>query len=334
MFPKPWSVQIELTEGCNRRCTFCGIHSLYRDKTDIRYRFMKLDLAKQIARDLNKWLGKVRIEFAMQGEPLLNPEAFEIFNAFRSEFPKCQIMVTTNTDPLRKGKIFDQEKIRKLFLNGVNILVADYYGESWDMPYSDFCDQFKQNTLGVPVKDFYDDSPKVWAYVGNKVQYVVTMDNTSNRNFQRSMNNQAGNMSPELIKIKGYKVEEMPMMKRCHLPFREMAIKHDGTVAICCMDWQREGIMGQFPQASYEEIWNNYSFKLVRTMLFDKRRDLISPCDRCNYHPVKVGLIGNPTEPNEASRDLMDLSQEFRSIQKQNKDLAGKYANQPFKYFT
>ena len=25
---RPWSIQIELTEGCNRLCTFCGLNAI------------------------------------------------------------------------------------------------------------------------------------------------------------------------------------------------------------------------------------------------------------------------------------------------------------------
>jgi radical SAM protein with 4Fe4S-binding SPASM domain len=329
MFPKPWSVQIELTEGCNRRCSFCGIHSIYREKIDMKYKFMSLDTARRIARDLNKWLGKIRIEFAMQGEPLLNPDAYKIFNAFRLEFPRCQIMVTSNTDPLRSGDGFDGEKIAKLFQSGVNILVADYYGEKWDMPYADFKNALKTNKFNIPVYDFYDDKPKVWAYVGNNIQYIVAMDNTQNRNFFRTLNNQAGNLNPDLARIHGVEIEPLPMMKRCHLPFREMAIKHDGSVAICCMDWQREGIMGKFPEMTYEQIWNSEPFNLVRAMLYEKRRDLLNPCDRCNYHPVKVGLI---SEPSIDRSDIIQIAKRFRKHQQSFRELANKYADKPFRY--
>jgi len=323
-FPKPWSIQLELTEGCNRRCSFCGIHSLYREKGDVKYRFMTKDIARKIARNLNDWLGKIRLEFALQGEPLLNPNANEIFQIFRDEFPKCQIMTTSNVDPLRKGAGFDKGKILALFKSGVNILVADYYGEKWDMSYANFVKNL-QNDF-VKVLDFYEDKPPVWKYVSPTASYIVAIDNTEQRNFFRDMNNQAGNTNPDLIQIKN----DMPQMKKCHLPFREMSIKFDGTVMMCCMDWQRESIMGNFPDVTFEEIWNGDQFNKVRKLLYMKRRDLLSPCDRCNYHPVKVGLIHNPGE--ESEENLIKIGRAFRQDQVNKRHLANKYANKPFRY--
>ncbi len=323
-FQKPWSIQLELTEGCNRRCSFCGIHSLYREKEDVGYRFMTIETARMIAKDLNKWLGKIRLEFALQGEPLLNPNYNKIFQIFRNEFPKCQIMVTTNADPLKKHPGFNKEKLLALFQSGVNILVADYYGEKWDTSYKEFVNNLKNDFVNV--YDFYKDKPKVWQYVSPKAAYIVTIDNTNERNFFRSLNNQAGNTNPDLIQIKN----DMPQKKKCHLPFREIAIKFDGSVMMCCMDWQREAIMGQFPEQTYKQIWNGPLFDKVRKMLYQGRRDLLSPCDRCNYHPVKVGLIQNPgIVPVE---ELVKIGRSFREDMVKKRHLSNKYADKPFRY--
>jgi MoaA/NifB/PqqE/SkfB family radical SAM enzyme len=327
-YPKPWSIQLEITEGCNRRCSFCGIHSLYREKSDLGYKFMTVEMARAIAKDLAGWLPKIRLEFALQGEPLLNPNHLEIFRTFREEFPKCQIMVTSNMDSMRKGKGFDEEKLKKLFLCGVNILVADYYGEKNDMPYQEFKDGLKNNGLGLPVYDFYEDKPKVWAYVGPGIGYIVALDNTFDRSTIRSINNQAGNMSPAVIQELGYPMGELPKKTRCHLPFREMSIKQDGSVMMCCMDWLRESVQGKFPEQSYKEIWEGESFNLVRHILQEKRRDLINPCDRCNYNGVKVGLITKVEMIQTPEQSAIIYKQK----QKDFKNLHGPHADEPFVY--
>ena len=237
-------------------------------------------------------------------------------------------MVTSNTDPL--GKVFNQEKIKRLFQFGVNILVADYYGEKDDMSYEEFCNGFKANTLGIPVYDIYKDKPTIWGYVGYDAAYIVTIDNTIERGFSRDLNNQAGNTSPELIKRDGYTLEKLPLMKRCHLPFREMAIRHDGTVPICCMDWQKEMIMGKFPETSLKEIWEGKIFRMTRSLLFNKRRDLLNPCDRCNYHPVKVGLVEDPYP--EGHPNVIFTAKSLKNDQNHFKSLKNKYADKPFDY--
>lgn len=330
----PWSIQLEMTEGCNRRCWFCGLHSIYREKADMIYKFMTPELAKQIAIDLSNWFqrGK-RLEFALQGEPLLNPKAPEIIRNFRDYYNESQLMVTSNMDVLRKGPGFNAEKIWKLFKSGLNMLVCDYYGEKTDMSYENFFNEISNASSGVPVFDFYKDKPKVWGFEGNNIMKIVIIDNTDNRDIHRSLNNQAGNTSPELIQINtGQKVTGLPKMAMCQQPFRELSIKYDGAVPLCCMDWNREHIIGKFPEESFKDIWESMHMKLVRHLLFNKRRDLLSPCDRCNYHGYKVGLVNKPY-PGGDGPDLEQSSIIVKTQQKLNtKSLGNKYATEPFQY--
>jgi len=329
----PWSVHIELTEGCNRRCKFCGIHSLYREKEDMIYKYMTVDTAKNMAIDLNQWLGKVRIEFAMQGEPLLNPNAFKIFNLFRTFFPKAQLMVTSNMDPVRHGKKFNHDLIKKLFVSGINLVLADYYLPN-SISYDEFYVGLKNNSLGVEVSDYFKDKPQVWMYQSPTMQKIVVMDNTENRDWKRSMNNQAGNLDPKFVESEGFKIGKLPHNKRCHHPFREMAIKYDGSVAICCMDWQREGLIGQFPEQHYKQIWESQQMNWVRKMLIEGRRDLLSPCDRCNYHANKVGLCKDPYGDQKVIPEVVDVAKKFHSHQKImiEKKIVNKYVGKPFQY--
>jgi MoaA/NifB/PqqE/SkfB family radical SAM enzyme len=333
-YPSPSLIQMEMTEGCNRRCSFCGIHSLYRDKIDIMYKFMTIETASKISKDLNDWLSEIRIEFALQGEPLLNKNAALILQTFRREFDKCQLQVTSNMDPLRKGpKGFSTEKISLLFKSGLNILVADYYGETFDMSYHEFLKGLKEASNGLAVYDFYEDKVNPWTYYGNDGSMIVAIDNTHERNEQRLMNNQAGNTSPELIKLRALDtdIELLPRLERCQQPFREMFVKYDGAVPFCCMDWNREHIIGKFPEeGSFKEIWNKYHLNLIRKLLYEGRRDLLAPCNRCNYKGNELDSLVDPF--NGADSDLQEISSTVKIMQANNLKYANRHATQPFKY--
>ncbi len=334
--PHPWSIQLEMTEGCNRRCSFCGIHSLYREREDEKYKFMTPELAEQLAKNLSKWFygkkGK-RLEFALQGEPLLNRKAGEIIMAFRTYYNNAQLMITSNLDPLRLGVGFSASKIFDLFKCGLNILVCDYYGEKFDMTYEQFFDEIKivGDIIGVPVQDFYDDHPKVWSFDSPNKQRIVVIDNTATRDAHRIQNNQAGNTKPELIQINLLNKMQLPRMTRCQQPFREMSIKHDGAIPLCCMDWSREHIIGKFPEdGTLEQIWSSLHFRSVRNLLFNKRRDLLSPCNRCDYRGHRVGLIKPPDMEDYNILNSADFVKQNQEIN--IKKYGNKYANIPFVY--
>lgn len=344
MYPKPWILQVEMTEGCNRRCFFCGIHTLYKDKErKSLYKYMSLPDAWSISGSLGSWLAKPRIEFALQGEPMLNPDCVGIINAFRTELPKSQLLITTNCDPVRSKDGFNGKKIGKMFRAGLNIFVADYYGEKTDMSYDDFCTGLKNAAAesGIPgladrTFDFYAESnpehAKIWGYQGHDISKIVIIDNTANRNVNRTLNNQSGNTDPDQI-IKNVGLDEynkmvdgLPKMKRCEQPFRSLSIKYDGAVPICCMDWGREHIMGKFPEdGSFEDIWNSQHYKNVRTLIFHKRRDAMSPCLRCDYHGYRVGLVENP-DPSFVP-DVTNIKRLGHEVGKYQFKRMHKYAN-------
>ena len=76
----PWSIQVELSKNiCTRRCHQCGIWSVPEHSEQ----FMSVELVYQISKELGKWIPKGRrIEFALQGEPLLNKDTPEIISLF------------------------------------------------------------------------------------------------------------------------------------------------------------------------------------------------------------------------------------------------------------
>lgn len=284
-----WSVQIEPTEGCSRMCNFCGIWSIWKNIEDRKLKFMTVGMAEGIAKELNEWLKLCRVEFALQGEPLLNPNMIEIVKTFRSNFPKCQMLITTNGDKLKKNNTVNRDKIIELFHDGLNYLLIDVYDNNYNWWRSEL-----EKNVDIPIFNFYDGF-NVYTYRGFKDVAIVLMDNIvkrRNENKRRILNNQAGNLDSEKIKILNLPDEffDVPIKYRCSNVFHELCIKYDGVVTACCMDWKRELIMGKFPEESLKNIWNSFKFNCLRQLLFNKER-VVPPCNRCNYKGYKTGLL-------------------------------------------
>jgi len=230
---KPWSCQVELTEGCPRLCKWCGVWAIWEKPENRILKFMQVDLAQKIASDLGSWLPKLRVEFALQGEPLFNPNAVEIVRVFRTSFPKSQLLINTNGDPLRKEDGIDTDRILALFDAGLNCLLVDIYdGEG---SYNWFNDKLRGSN--VSVKDFYSEGGNVYTYKGYKHKEIVLLDSIAVRSGEskrRVLNNQAGNANPEFAKELGISILNTPIQRRCSNVFRELVVKYDGTVTACC----------------------------------------------------------------------------------------------------
>ena len=284
----PYSFQIEMVEGCNRLCNFCGLWSIWKNPKERKFGFMSTDLAEQLSISLNNWIkrGK-RIEFAMHGEPLLNRNVLEIISIFRKNYPSAQYQLATNGNVLLKKP----NLIKKLFTAGLNILVIDTYDNS----YSGFLELVKKS--GYKFFNFYnnDTNINIYSFNSNKIQYICLLDDISKNNkkkMARIILNHAGNSDPNIVPAINY-----PLQKKCSRVYREMDFQYDGTVPICCLDWRHEFTIGKFPEQTPSEIWNSEIFEIIRYLLYNKHR-IIRPCYSCDYGGgFRLGFL-KPIETN------------------------------------
>jgi MoaA/NifB/PqqE/SkfB family radical SAM enzyme len=120
----PFAVQMELAEGCQLRCTFCGLNGIRGKDND--FKFMTIDTIRSVARQMTEAGWNSRVEFAMHGEPTMHPDYVGMIAAFREEAPKLQLMMTSNGGGLlRKPGI--EENVLALFRAGLNVLALDDY---------------------------------------------------------------------------------------------------------------------------------------------------------------------------------------------------------------
>lgn len=299
----PWSVQVELCEGCNRYCEFCGLRSI-RPGTG-GYEYLSPELARKIAFECSVLCPLARYEFAMHGEPLQHPRANEIVATFRRALPKAQLQLTTN------GKVLmgdPSKRIAALFDAGIDILVVDTYEPErhalqqllWSVDGHD----------GIKVIDFYagwaPHGKSPWTnYHRSVTRTVVILDDLGIRSGEtanRVISNHAGNS-------KLLPWTPAPLKRTCTLPYREMSITANGDVNICCNDWGHEYTCGNAAAQSLETIWNGEAFKAARKVLGQKSREF-SPCNRCDARSgSRSGLLPKLEPPSTADLITIETTQ-------------------------
>ncbi|MCK4526210.1 SPASM domain-containing protein [candidate division WOR-3 bacterium] len=325
MTNNPYSVQIEPTWGCNKKCKFCA-WTYQEDKT---VKFMHPDTARLMAIDLNKWFdgkGK-RIELAMIGEPLLNKKLHEIIMNIRDNYPKCQITLTTNGDLLRRNNhSYDlkYDKITSYFNDGINRLLIDTYdGHDQLMNYyNQLCN------YDIPVWDYYKKIDEgeifpVYGYKNNHHKMIILMDNLgsqSGRHVIRTAWNYAGNIKkPVKFGKHMVTIPKEPPKKNCTRIYRELIIRHDGAVGLCCLDASRELVLGKFPENSLHDIWFSRPFEIVRKFLAERKR-VFMPCSVCDYWGGgRQGLI------YKQKPDFGDMTED--ALLEELDNFYGKYSN-------
>lgn len=72
----------------------------------------------------------------------------------------------------------------------------------------------------------------------------------------------------------------------CIYPFTQLSVYWDGTVPICCLDYEAEGWVGRFGKESLAQIWQDQAINHYRKRHLAQDGRLPSPCNRCSYFSV------------------------------------------------
>lgn len=287
----PFSIQIEMTEGCNLLCKFCGIHGIRSSAKG--FKFMSIETAILIAKQIADAGWNSRIEFAMHGEPTLHPKCSLIIHYFRHYLPRNQLMMLTNGAGLLP---MPKVKTNRLFYAGLNVLGIDAYKHN---PH------WKEIHWRVP-GEFYPGkapSPHGRFKIGAREIIYIQDIKEAKSGGHSVLNNHCGCGAPPL---------EIPMQQRCAKPFRELSIRWDGNIALCCNDWRGHYFCGSIKSSSVETIWNNKAFQIARKMLYNNNRDFI-PCKWCDAKSYRVGLLpdkmGKETMPKPTKADKQWLDE-------------------------
>ena len=120
------------------------------------------------------------------------------------------------------------------------------------------------------------------------------------------LNNHAGSGSPPNQNKQG---------KRCAKPFRELSVRWDGNVAICCNDWRGLYKCGNVVKDGLNAVWQSKAMGAARVKLYQGQRDF-GPCNGCDAHSYRVGLLpdkyGKDSLPLPDSTTLADIDDALR----------------------
>lgn len=277
----PFCVQIELVEGCNLRCDFCGLNGIRRREND--YKFANESTLQLVATSIANSGWRSRIEFAMHGEPSLHPNLIGCLAIFRKALPKSNLMVTSNG----AGYLKDINLVDAT-LNLVDTLALDWY----------------ENVTIVPrILERYNGAHQVLHYPQNRQanphsrykgkRLVVVQDIAkATKGTHANINNHCGCGAPLDYSTNG---------KRCAKPFRELSIRYDGNVALCCNDWRGAYVVGNTATRGVEYIWQHPAMQAARKKLYHGLRDF-GPCLGCNALSYRPGLL-----PDQKGKQVLPL---------------------------
>lgn len=261
--------------------------------------------AKTIIKNLTPLANKgwvPKMFFAMSGEPLMNKDLPEILCIFRERFKESNIAIISNGDFLGKidaDAVFDE----------IDIMIVDAYTESAKQRVFEVCKEKELNCV-----DFYAD----WALrkispfsnlrrkFHRTVCVIADLKTNSGKVASRKLHNYGGNV-PLIHK-------KLLMKKICVNPVRELVIKHDGTVTICCMDVGNEFVAGNLTKEPVEKIWFSAPMESARKLLRRGNR-AFSPCAFCTAClPGSFAITSSFSLPYPQSKDYTIIKDHLKSL--------------------
>lgn len=248
-FPGLATIELNLSELCNRTCSFCPRHdpALYPNQK----KFMDLDIVRSLVEQINQsdWHGNVHLSGF--GEPHSHPDLLEVIKILASS-NKVFIELTTNGDRLVDKDI---EELIQCFDAGLNTVNVDCY------------DNEEQYTTRKLLLD------SIGAIYTLRKYYDTGLENAV-KNY--GFTNRGGTLG---------KVESTGS---CYLPFYKTMIDWNGNVILCCSDWHREaGSFGNILESPLTDLWNGSKIKSIRESLLDSKR--VGVCSKCSMNGTKIG---------------------------------------------
>lgn len=276
----PFTIQIELAEGCNVRvprsdgtkglCEHCGLNAIRDGVGD--YEFMTLDTASAVASQIERAGWNSQLLFAMHGEPSMNPHMIDIISIFRAHLPKAYMVMLSNG-----GGFIKPGRLEGIFAAGLNVLALD------DYEGAGLVERIPFENCPVPIRHYPADKSANPHHRTNK-QFLVKIDDivSATKGNHSVLNNHAGSGMPPNRDYWG---------KKCAKPFREVGVRWDGTVSGCCVMWRNEVEAGNIHALPLDEIWQNEVFGAMRRILITGARSEIGACAKCDHPSYRVGLL-------------------------------------------
>lgn len=240
-------VEVETINRCNGSCSFCPVNH----NVDPREKkVMSEELFKSIIGQLEELAYTGRFTIFSNNEPLLDERIIEFNRYARKHLPYASMHLYTN------GTLLTLDKFIALVEVLDELIIDNYHPE------------LKLIKPCIEIVDYCKNHPELKKKVTIDLRYP-----------QEILTSRGGN-APNRHIIGNYAED------RCGLPFRQMIIRPDGKVSLCCNDAIGKYTLGDITKESMLDIWYGPKFQMVRKCLYEGRKNW-GNCQFCdNFYIV------------------------------------------------
>lgn len=316
---KPFTLLVEPSNYCNFRCISC-FQSIQADNYLKEHRgLMALDTYRVVLDQFRAWEGdKLKVlKLSLYGEPFTNPDFCEMLRLAKEAGIAERIETTTNASLVTEGIA------EKLVAYGIDYIRVSIYGGN-QKRYEEVT-----NTENVSMEAIYQNLRRIQGlkkarglekpFVSAKMLDTFTEENQEFLDRFSSVADEAYIDKPhnwvahEEKSFIGslYKEGQQEALKKdlektvsgrvaCPMPFTTLAIRSDGAVSPCCVDWVGGTNLGNILNENIQDIWNGERMYQFRKMQLENRRCENPSCRNCelvqNDYYTRDNIDGFPVE--------------------------------------
>jgi hypothetical protein len=235
-------IEIETLNRCNGLCTFCPVNI---NENPRPYAKMSEILFHKIIDELKTIGYSGDVSLSSNNEPFLDENIMDFIVYARAQIPNAHIYINTNATALS----FDK------FLNVI--------------PY---LDKLKINN--------YNDDFIMLPNVKEINEYCLNHSQLNKKVFislrkQNQILTSRGGQAPN-------KMNQKASSKKCNKPFKQLIIRPDGKVSLCCNDALGVYTMGDTNKQTLLQIWNSEYYCSVKKEMRMNGRKNLELCKCCD----------------------------------------------------
>ena len=282
--PKPYYIQVELTNLCSVRCTMCELNNSTRPKG-----YMNDDTYLKIIDQLVHW-GIPTVRFTLWGEALMHPKIIEYIDIAK----KRNLITGLNTN----GILLDEQLTIKLLNSGLDQIIFSVDSFDDNNIYRKFRPSNKSihdinNTILYFIKkrdSLGIKTPQVFIQmIGSElnasqhkpfIEYWTPLTDSCRITHLYSMK--------QLTDVNLEITEEQDYFYECKYPWNTMGIYYNGDVTACCRDVDGRLYLGNIHEEKLEKIFECGQLREMRKSLMKKEKNKMPDfCKNCYKYVLK-----------------------------------------------
>jgi MoaA/NifB/PqqE/SkfB family radical SAM enzyme len=264
----PRTVRIETTNACNAKCIICPHRKMERPVS-----YMGDELYEKIIDECTGYnCGSVHLHNF--GEPLLDKNLAGRVRYARQKGIK-RVVIFSN------GSLLTAENANALVDAGLDQIKVSFDGSTRE-EFERIRPPLKFDKIVNNIKELV----KIRNLKKSPMKIKVACCSTSDKDeTMRSLENCVDGFS--FGKVHNWTdsgmdhAEKSSVRKPCSRVWQTFTILSNGTVALCCLDYEGQVILGDVNKTSIFDIWHDESYRKIRELHKTARQDQIIICKNC-----------------------------------------------------